>query len=164
MLAIFPDPYPDELLYSVCARYSDRLEYPNTRSLISEIFGARSALAVIDLPSRLTYLQDHLPPGHHRSVDRIIDGNTLLPFYARFLPQERLKRIREQMKANNGVGISYSVGKGTFSTSIDWFRFCPLCAERDRQIRGEFYWHRLHQIPGVEVCPIHNIFLSTGQK
>jgi len=38
--------------------------------------------------------------------------------------------------------------------------FCPYCVEEDRKQFGECYWHRVHQIPGVEVCPFHNIDLQ----
>lgn len=29
MIGLFPQPYDDELLYSVCGRYYDRMQYPN---------------------------------------------------------------------------------------------------------------------------------------
>jgi len=29
MIGFFPDPFTDELLYSVCARYSDYMRYPS---------------------------------------------------------------------------------------------------------------------------------------
>src|SRR5207248_8301428 len=33
--------------------------------------------------------------------------------------------------------------------------FCPKCVAEDRQNFGECYWHRVHQVPGVLVCPAH---------
>jgi hypothetical protein len=39
-------------------------------------------------------------------------------------------------------------------------RFCPSCVEQDKANFGETYWHRIHQIPGVEVCPHHATFLE----
>ncbi|HEX3557918.1 MAG TPA: TnsD family Tn7-like transposition protein [Pyrinomonadaceae bacterium] len=30
----------------------------------------------------------------------------------------------------------------------------------DKKLVGEVYWHRLHQLPGVLVCPSHNVFLE----
>jgi hypothetical protein len=39
-------------------------------------------------------------------------------------------------------------------------RFCPCCVEQDRSNFGETYWHRIHQVPGVEVCPHHVTFLE----
>jgi hypothetical protein len=44
----------------------------------------------------------------------------------------------------------------------DWFRFCPSCVEEDAKSFGESYWHRLHQIPGVETCPKHEVFLENS--
>lgn len=50
---------------------------------------------------------------------------------------------------------------GIFSKHIpEWLQFCPICTESDIQKFGESYWHRLHQVPGVKVCPIHNVFLE----
>jgi hypothetical protein len=42
----------------------------------------------------------------------------------------------------------------------EWFRFCPVCVIEDHNDVGEIYWHRLHQLPGVLVCPGHNVFLE----
>ena len=44
MLEYFPDPYPDELLYSVWARFSDQVRYPNHREIMQELFGSKSFL------------------------------------------------------------------------------------------------------------------------
>jgi hypothetical protein len=39
-------------------------------------------------------------------------------------------------------------------------RFCPVCIEEDKRRFKEAYWHRTHQVPGVEVCPTHGVFLD----
>jgi hypothetical protein len=48
---------------------------------------------------------------------------------------------------------------GLMATRAPWprfFRYCASCVECDRQsLQAETYWHRLHQIPGIEVCGIH---------
>ena len=47
------------------------------------------------------------------------------------------------------------------STGVDrHLRYCPLCAEEDREKHGETYWHREHQIIGIDVCPKHGCFLK----
>ena len=33
--------------------------------------------------------------------------------------------------------------------------YCPACMEEERRVYGEPYWHVLHQMEGVEFCPIH---------
>jgi len=41
-----------------------------------------------------------------------------------------------------------------------YFRSCPICDLENREKNRETYWRRLFQLPGVEVCPIHNVFLE----
>lgn len=50
MIGWFPDPYPDELLYSVAARYAERVGYPNCTAAIEELFGGGSTRVSIDFP------------------------------------------------------------------------------------------------------------------
>lgn len=159
MIIFFPDPYPDELLYSVCARYTDIVGYPGSSSVNQELFGSRSKVASVDLPINLGYLVANLPTGHQYTEDQIIDENTLLPFYAPFCPAERISSVRFDMKYSNSSQIYRRLG--IFSKHIpEWLQFCPVCMESDIQKFGEPYWHRLHQVPGVKVCPIHNVFLE----
>jgi|SRR5579883_443491 len=35
-------------------------------------------------------------------------------------------------------------------------------SQQDSQLFGEPYWHRLHHVPGVEVCPVHQVFLTAS--
>lgn len=38
--------------------------------------------------------------------------------------------------------------------------YCPECAKVDFKKFGEGYFHRIHQIPGVKVCPDHHCLLE----
>lgn len=157
MIGFFPDPYPDELIYSICARFQERVGYLNSSSTIRELFGSANYTINVALPHHLNNLISVLPPGHHYTVDRLIDEHTLLPFFSPFLEPERVTFLREGSRENNVTHL------GITTSSIrlpDWFRFCPLCAKEDRKQFGESYWHRLHQLPGVKVCHVHNIFLE----
>lgn len=84
MLAAFPHPLPDELLYSVCARYAHRVQYPHQKTVMGELFGGKTFHAVVDFPGYLDELVQALPPERGFTVDRIIDEHTLLPAYAPF--------------------------------------------------------------------------------
>jgi hypothetical protein len=163
MAGFFPDPYSDELLYSVCARYSNQAQYPDKKSVVQELFGISTAIAVIDLPAHLGNLIAALPLGHHYTVDRLIDSHTLLPFYSLFHPLERVQPLREDMRGSGKVSVPGCLGMmaNTIPTSA-WLRFCPLCVEDDQRQFGEVYWHRIHQVPGVEVCPVHAVFLENS--
>jgi Tn7-like transposition protein D/TniQ len=161
MIGHFPTPHPDELLYSLCARYDGRVGYKNKQAINLELFDKRTSVASIDLPCHLKSLIELLPAGHMLSVDRLIHSHTLFPFYAPFLPMDRSLRIKEEMEGF--VGTTIHNHTGTIRSEIRqnmWLRFCPLCAIEDRKEFCECYWHRLHQVPGVMVCPDHNVFLE----
>lgn len=164
MIAHFPTPHPDELLYSLCARYGDRVGYRDKGAVSLELFGVKASTATIDLPSRLGYLVENLPTGHLLNVDRLIDERTLLPFYSPFLKKSNVVRLREEMKGAGGV-VVHKVASITPSIirPPDFLRFCPSCVEADRQEFEECYWHRLHQIPGVLTCPEHKTFLEESE-
>src|SRR4030095_14376240 len=163
MIGWFPRPYPDELLYSICARYGEAMQYPNKQFLNADLLGKDFAASVIDLPIRLQHLASVLPPNQTYGVDSLIRSLTLFPFYAPFIPPERVKQIREMMWS--GISSKVHMAAGISKCAIrrpDWLRFCPVCAEQDRERYGEIYWRRSYQIPGVEVCPDHLIFLESS--
>lgn len=162
LLEFFPDPYPDEILYSVWARYSDHVGYSYKADVLLELFGDRYLRPVLDLPCRLQSFVDNLPFGHDYDVNYFIDHHTLLPFYGAFLPSERLQYVREQMACGPGKLLHRHVGIDMRIMSPVWLRYCPECARKERKEFGECFWHRLHQIPGVEVCPVHGMFLENS--
>ena len=92
MINHFPTPLPDELFYSLCARYGERVRYSDIEAVNEDLFGARGKSAVVDLPSHLGHFVRSLPPNHDLTLSRLIYKHTLLPFYAPFLPAERLGR------------------------------------------------------------------------
>jgi len=63
-------------------------------------------------------------------------------------------------------GKSFNRAKGRIGATTSsiktpiWLRFCPVCAEEDKAQFGERYWHRIHQIPGIELCSVHAVFLE----
>ena len=163
MIGFFPDPYPDELLYSICARYSYLTQYPDKKLIVKELFGTRTALAIIDLPAHLNSLLAAIPVGHNYKVEQLIDNHTLLPFYSPFHPPNRIKRLQDDMQGNNKTLVSGRLGIMANSIpSPKFLQFCPVCTEENKKQFGDRYWHRTHQVPGVEVCPVHAVFLENS--
>lgn len=160
MIGFFPVPYPDELLYSACARYGKRTNYPNKRHIIGELFGGAGFSAMFDFPNRLEAFLSSFPP-HNYTTDRLIDRNTLLPFHQSFLSIEKAEQIRREMKFASSNCIRTRLGLNIPQVKFpEYLRFCPLCVANDRENHGETYWHRIHQPSGVLVCAEHNCFLQ----
>ena len=161
MIPSFPDPYPDELFYSLCARFTDRLDYQSDNAVLRDLFGLIELSAQVDLPNHLEDFVARLQPGHALSVDRLIDDHTLLPFYGWFVPAPRLGRLRHYMRGAKRTATYLAAGLARSNKArASHFRFCLLCVEEDRQHFGECYWHRIHQVSEVVVCPVHSVPLE----
>lgn len=161
MIGIFPDPYPDELLYSICARYAALMDYPNRVTATRDFFGDGVGAAVVGLPNRIGHLIGALPPGHLYSVNELIYNYTHYRFYAPFLPSGRALQVRNAMRDGGANRVAERIGISADRLKMPTrLRFCPTCVEQDRINFRETYWHRIHQIPGVEVCPHHEVFLE----
>src|SRR6185312_580831 len=161
MIGHFPTPYDDELFYSLCARYGRRVSYPSSKSLLLDLFNASSACAVVDLPNRLRCFAEALPTDSLLTVDRLINEHTILPFFSAFLPAERVERIRLDMQRSTGPAAHMRSGLMASSVSMPgWLRFCPLCSQESKQGFREPYWRRLPQLPGIEACPLHQVFFE----
>jgi len=163
MIRVFPDPYPDELFYSICARLGSRLNYSSWRQFSLDLFGGDSVTASIILPSHLGYFAAQLPDGSDYTADYFIEEHTLFPFYAPFILPKQYHRLRQDICGQNGSAIHMYSGIMASSIPIpEFLRFCPQCIEEDKKLLGEGYWHRLHQIPGVEICPTHEVYLQNS--
>ena len=161
MIPCFPDPFPDELFYSACARFSDHVQYRNKAKIIKELFGSSNVWPIIDLPCHLGAFIERLPIGHSYTIDTIINNHTLLPLYSPFIGQERIMAIREQMITGDGQSLHRKIGIAHPDVPrISQIRYCPNCLKEDKKSFGEAYWHRLHHIPGVEACHIHSTFIE----
>lgn len=160
MIAFFPEIYPDELVFGACSRYHERAGYRSREATACDLFDSPRAKVAIDLPCNLGSLIESSPWHDWKTVDCLIDKHTLLTFYGPFIPGMRLRQLRSDMRDNRGGSIHGRLGMLTSGIGSDYLRFCPQCTEDDRTRFGETYWHRLHQVPGVEVCQTHEVFLE----
>lgn len=89
----------------------------------------------------------------------IFKHQTLGRYYAYFLPCYEQK-IRDGLKLNDGsLSIRASQIVSVRETEKLTIKFCPLCATEDSRSYGVSYWHLAHQLPGVEACSRHKVFL-----
>ena len=85
----------------------------------------------------------------------------MFPQYARFIPLEKRK------DAIHHIAYDYRDTHRLFSMmsraeSDGYLKYCPVCAEEDRQKYGETYWHRSHQIRNMQICIKHNCMLESS--
>lgn len=152
----FPTPCEDELLYSVFARYCVQSGNANFIQNFDDMFGTRNVIASIELPGKLDALILNMPLNTVYTADYFIFKHTLFPFLASFVPEERAREVMKNMKNGDVANVYNMLGLTASSISYNkYFRFCPECMKEDIKNYGETYWHRLHQITGVFICPKH---------
>ena len=158
MTALFPALLPDELLYSAIARFRDAMGFASDRAVLAAVFGSATGIAVVDLPGRVEAFLTHLPPGHGYAAEAILRRHTMLPYYLRFVARHRAAEADERLRWRGSVGLPDLLGiRASTVPSPAHLHFCPVCAEADRAAHGAAYWHRVHQLPGVLVCPHHQV-------
>jgi hypothetical protein len=165
MLPYLPPPYPDELLYSICARYHQYNPYTSEKQTLINLFGSPSASAIYDFPGRLSAISSQLPLNTRNTPERLLRYNTMFPLYEPFLPLSRSKAIANGMIGTAGNrGIHNSIGVMASSVpALQSLRFCPACVSEEILLYGEPYWHRAHQVPGVYVCHRHGSLLKNSE-
>jgi len=163
VLAHFPLLYDEEILYSGLARYRIRNGSIGIKQVNQELFGSTNVTATVDLPSHIDALVENLPYGSTLTADKIIHKHTLYTLYKPFLPAKQAEAVFYLMRGSQGGGIHYKAGITASSVPTPrYLRFCPLCLIEQRKIFGEGFWHRLHQVPGLLVCPKHMLPLSNS--
>lgn len=150
----FPQPLPDESLYSLAVRYHRLSANDSYRQTSQELFGAYSRTCGSILPCCLDALSRRLASAY--SVDELIDRHTLLPLYEPFLSDAKYSVARTAMAGSYGTGLKMSLGI-TASGFLKYasFRFCETCVQQDAENYGTAYWHRAHQALGSCTCPLH---------
>src|SRR5690242_884183 len=103
MLRCVPDPYPDEIFYSICARFSDCVRYYKPQRVMLDLFGTQYATAAVTFPCYLDYFADQLPSGSIYTAEYLIAKHTLFPFYGAFLSSEKLHLLVSDIRGKNGL-------------------------------------------------------------
>lgn len=157
-VAQFPSPYPDESLGSILARYqlrTGRRGFYEVRQDLGPVFTDAT---------RAHQVQYHgLQPlveaiGYAIPLDTLLWEHTMLPYYAPSLDAPWLeKALKSAIDPHGKSGVPQLQGPVQRTSAA----FCPVCLLADYQRYGEPYWHRLHQLPGLRTCPIHEETLQT---
>jgi hypothetical protein len=164
MLSFFPTPYPDEVLYSVLARYHIRSGNQSPKVTLRDLFDTTNVISTIDFPSHLQILSNKLSHFEVYTFENFVINHTLFRFYAPFLSAEKSQTVFDLMRFNARGIIHTKTGIMASSVKTPTFiRFCPQCLKEDFVRYGESYWHRLHQIPVVPVCHKHFCLLSDSK-
>lgn len=156
MIAFFPHPYYDEILYSVIARYHLLSGNALFRQTADELLGNGSAYSNIVLPANMMTLSMQTAD-FGISYEDLLLKHTMFPFLTAFFRKKDIDKIRAAME--EGRPDYSGLGAIDAANRRQRLMFCPICIAEELREKGEAYWHRLHQTPGVLVCHTHQVAL-----
>ena len=156
MITYFPEPYEDELAYSLFARFYMKSGYTTLRDVMDVLYVNKWYRAD-------TLFFNKLKPEvvdiitQNISMKEFAERHTMFPYYARFIKKERReKAVQSMINMDGNYHNLLPIPNGIHDR---YLRYCPDCVKYDRENHGETYWHRIHQMDGISVCPIHKCML-----
>lgn len=157
-LAYFPMIYPDELMYSFLARIKVHSGYPSYIYAARDLLEEGKIAVDIEFISPINKEVERLLL-EQISMDALIKRHTMFPYYARFITVDRKKRAYNAFEKRSGNYNNLLVLPKNNKGRIRCLRYCPICAKNDIDKYGETYWHRIHQLQGIEICSVHKCYL-----
>lgn len=156
MLPYFPPAYPDELLYSLLARFYRHVGQTSPKRTLDVLFGNRSVRAGVLLQGHLLALSEELPPHRGLTPERLLADFTLYPYLTAFQPENVRRAVRDALFLGHAEWVTVRLGLAASRVQgATVLRYCPACRSDMLSLYGELYWRRDHQLPGVAVCPEH---------
>lgn len=155
MISYFPTPYRDELVYSIVARYKDHTNSPRSKTLL-DLFSSKRFKLNLHACKKLQVLVKQIEWLADIDEDELIQKHTIYPFITAFSPIDERERIYNSLLGGKGKIIcgSMNAEKNTI------FKYCPECVREDRDLFGETFWRRCHNVPFVRTCLLHKCKLT----
>ncbi|NMM75879.1 hypothetical protein B2J88_37255 [Rhodococcus sp. SRB_17] len=145
-----PRPYPDEVVGSLLHRAERQLGIGREQLLMRLTGHPLSSHSFLMTP------YDGVAHAFGLSLEKFLREHTVLPYMTAFMPTgERRRAISALVDAHGRQGRTASLVRRSVTGKI-WLRLCLSCVKEELKSFGESYWHRVHQVTGVEVCVKHD--------
>ena len=160
MKMYLPEIYPDELVYSWLSRYFVYAGYTNHKMLISQLLYSTKNNPSIEFIGHLNEAAEQQITQVY-SMDDLILNHTMFPQYARFMPADKREVALAELKRYCDPHKVFTILPRNDREL--WLKYCPLCVAEDRKKYGETYWHRVHQVRNMLICPTHRCKLVNSE-
>lgn len=146
---------PGESLFSLCSRFHFLSGHATSDRTCMALFNNRRSSAAHDIPSHVETISDVFG-GHLGSASDIVFQHSLLPFYFPYHPKDRCLHWLNQLYVGTVPALKAELGLAAsrFGASHP-LKACQNCMADDLSQFAITYWHVVHQLPGVLVCPVH---------
>lgn len=155
-ISFVPPFLPDQTLYSWNSMFhvlSGAVSEAETRKTL---YGSVGAGRHFHIPSHLDALCARTE-GALGDPERILQTATTVPFYTQFKSPSTSLEILSKLRSPQCAGTAQTLGIANSGYyALPPRRGCVDCVREDKAEHGFSYWHRAHQLPGVQVCHKHH--------
>ena len=151
----FPKTLPGESLFSRYVRHMTLLGMSN-KEYLQYVFNEPR----ISIHPYLTVGLTHAANRTAETAIEVYRHQTLGRLFSFYLPHQS-ENIYASLMSNDGSAVTRACQLVSFKDSISLsLKYCPLCAQEDMHCHGVTFWHRVHQLPGLDACPFHQVWLA----
>ncbi|MYN26948.1 TniQ family protein [Duganella levis] len=150
-ILLFPTAFPDEIYTS----YLGRIARCNGLSAneIKDFLSSKAFHDSLPIPSASASSLTALAMYTEKPIIEFVREHTFLP-YRQGIVSNELGLVHGELISRHEITLLFNLK----TTGIE-SRFCTFCIETDLAKYGMAYWRRLHQLPGMYMCPKHNLAL-----
>lgn len=151
----FARPYPDELISSAIIRGCRHFALP-LAAVGRQLHGKKGWRPTFHGTGDI----DRLGELFRRDPNELLWRHTTLPYASAFHDQAGDPLALDLLPASASSPSSRRTLLQSTVCGTLFRRFCRHCVDRDVRDRGESFWHRSHQLPGVMFCTEHETTLT----
>jgi hypothetical protein len=149
-----PAALPDETLFSRYVRHMTILGM-NENNYLKFLFNRKR----VSIHPYLTIGIKKASQISGEDVSSIYKNQTLGRFFSYFMPHKSADIYKAMLNENGDRAFRACQLVSCRESEVLSLKYCPLCAQEDMKNHGVSYWHLLHQVPGIEACPLHKVWL-----
>lgn len=154
MISKLPSIYKDEMVYSWFCRYLVYNGIWRTKDIAEELFVNKN-----DVLSKL-YI-GNINNSVKNEIEKILPMNDFIKYHTMLYAHTGY--CSKEFKDN----FLHNITKYPYKTEINisgrskdrCLKYCPACVKEDRIKYGEAYWHNIHQLRDLRICPKHKCCL-----
>ena len=160
---MLPALHDGETLYSLVAAVHRLRADSRAESTSALLFGSSVAGLRHDFPSHLREFSRRTG-GAFGTPDELAMQHTVLPYFTAFRDSSVVERAITIMEGNKTNRLKFILGLPASPAGANYpLSYCKSCTDADLNRYGRAHWHRIHQLPGSFLCPIHQEILLTSE-
>lgn len=161
MHPLFPKPLPDETIFSLLCRFHLLSAQASFKGNTLPLLGINGSRPSNEFPAFLPNFA--ILSG--LKLNYLVKRMTSLHYYEPFIDKHSYEDLFEALRRGETGNLQSKLGMvANRITPGQYLKYCPLCAYYDEEQYGVAYWHKVHQLVGISVCPIHNCHLAEAKR